>query len=284
VNESEVTWLETHFDAGTGEFQATAPAGAYRLQAQSRRANGQMLMAELPLNLISDLSGIRLQLLPLAAIPIHVKLEKLAPGNPERKSFAPRQSDNFLPLNARLTATELSLSNHEFVAIPMQWLGSPPGLELQNVESAKYSLDLGPNFPWYVYSAKCGETNLLTSDLQVVNGVQPEPIEVVLRDDAATLSAKVLSEGQPSRAVVLVIPDGASRLTRSMLVSDGSEVEAGGLAPGEYSVLALDHADGLEYTNPEVLSHYLSNANAKHVVLQPNQKTELNLDLIRVSE
>ena len=282
VNETEVTWLETRFDDRTGEFQATAPGGAYRLQAQSRSANNQMLMAELPLNLTSDLSGIRLQLLPLASIPIHVKLEKLAPENHGVDRLVRRQSDNFVPLNARLIAAELSLTNREVGAIPIQWPGSPPGLEFQNAEPGKYSLDLGPNFPWYVYSARCGGTNLLTSDLTIVSGVQPEPIEVVLRDDAATLSVKVSSKGQPSGGIVLVIPDGAPRLTKSMFVSEGAEWEAGGLAPGEYSVLAVDRADGIEYTNPEVLSRYLSNA--KHVALQPNQKTELNLDLTRVSE
>jgi hypothetical protein len=83
---------------------------------------------------------------------------------------------------------------------------------------------------------------------------------------------------------VLVIPDGAARLSRSIPVSEGAETLLPGLAPGEYNVLALDRADGIEYTNPEVLGRYLSNANAKHVTLQPNQKTELNLDLIRVSE
>lgn len=282
VNEADVTWLETRFDAGTGEFQATAPAGAYRLQAQSTGANRQMLMAELPLNLTSDLSGIRLELLPLASIPIHVKLEKLAPENPENRSLVPRRSDNSVPLNARLIAAELSLQNREVGAMHIQWPGSPPELELQNAEPGRYSLDLEPNFPWYVYSAKCGETNLLTEDLQVVTGVQLEPIEVVLRDDAATLNARVSFQGQPSRGVVLVIPEGAPRLTKAMFVSDGAEVEAPGLAPGEYNVLALDRVDGIEYTNPEVLSRYLSNA--KHVVLQPNQKIELNLDLTRVSE
>jgi Carboxypeptidase regulatory-like domain len=284
VNETEVTWLETRFDDRTGEFQATAPAGAYVLQAQSTGPNRQMLMAELPLNLTSDLSGIRLQLLPLASIPIHVKVEKLAPETPERRGSARRQSDNVVPMNARLIAADLSLSNREVGATPIQWPGSPPGLEFQNAEPGKYSLDLGPNFPWYVYSARSGDTNLLTSDLQVVAGVQPEPIDVVLRDDAATLSAKVSSQGQPSRGFVLVIPDGAPRLTRPMFVPEGAEGEAAGLAPGEYNVLALDRADGIEYTNPEVLSRYLSNANTKHVVLLPNQKIELNLDLVRVSE
>lgn len=282
VNETEVTWLETRFDLRTGEFQATAPGGAYRLQAQSRGANNQMVMAELPLNLTSDLSGIRLQLLPVASIPIHVKLEKLAPENRGDSRFVPRRTDNSVPLNARLIAAELSLSNREVGAIQIQWPRSPPGLELQNAEPGRYSLDLGPNFPWYVYSARSGEINLLTSDLQVVAGVQPEPIEVVLRDDAATLSVKVSSQGQPSRGFVLVIPDGAPRLTKSMSVSEGSEVLVSGLAPGECSVLALDRADGIEYTNPEVLSRYLSSA--KHVVLQPNQKMELNLELTRVSE
>ena len=55
-----------------------------------------------------------------------------------------------------------------------------------------------------------------------------------------------------------------------------------GLAPGAYNVIALDHVDGLEYTNPEVIGPYLSSA--QHVVLQPNQKLELNLELTRVRE
>ena len=42
-----------------------------------------------------------------------------------------------------------------------------------------------------------------------------------------------------------------------------------GLAPGEYSLIASDGLDKLEYMNPEVLNPYLSAA--AHISSQPTQ-------------
>lgn len=282
VNDSDVTSIGMRFDAETGEFQTSAPAGSYRLQAWTRGQNGEALRASVPLNVTSDVSGIRIALAPSISIPIHVKLENLAPENPDAGRFVLRRSGNFVPVSVRLIGTEPSFRNHEVGAARLQKPGSPPKLLLQDIEPGKYSAEVEANFPWYVYSAQCGGTNLLTEDLQLVNGVQPEPIEIVLRDDAATMGAKVSSEGQPAQGFVLVMPDGAPHRTKSMFVSEGAELEMSGLAPGPYSVLALDRVDGVEYTNPEVLSRYLSNA--RHIVLQANQKTELNLELTRGHE
>ena len=282
VNDSEVASLGMRFDAESGEFQTMAPAGLYHLQAWSRGQDGETLTASVPINVTSDLSGIRLVLAAPISIPIHVKLEQLAPENPGAGRFVFRRSDNFAPVNVRLLATELSLRNHEVGMTRIPKPGSPPELLLRDIEPGKYFADVEPNLPWYVYSAHCGGANLLTGDLQLATGVQPEPIEIVLRDDAATMSTKVSSQGQLTQGFVLVIPDGAPRRTKSMFVPDGAELEMSGLAPGEYSVLALDRVDGLEYTNPEVLSRYLSNAS--HLVLEANQKIELNLELTRVHE
>ena len=40
-------------------------------------------------------------------------------------------------------------------------------------------------------SAQCGDTDLLRDELTVVAGVQTSPIEIVLRDDGATVSGRV---------------------------------------------------------------------------------------------
>jgi hypothetical protein len=53
------------------------------------------------------------------------------------------------------------------------------------------------------------------------------------------------------------------------------------LAPGSYSILALDQAD-VEYSNADVLGRYLSGA--VHVVLGPDEEHTINLDLIHVTE
>ena len=282
VNDSEFISMGLQFDAETGEFQTMAPAGLYNLEAWSRRQDGETLKASLPINLTSEVSGIRLALAPSISIPIHVKLEKLTPENPDASRSVLRRSDNFAPVNVRLLATELSFGNHEVGMTRIPKPGSPPELLLRDIEPGKYFADVDANFPWYVYSAHCGSANLLSEDLQLVPGVQPEPIEIVLRDDAATISTKVSSQGRLTRGYVLVMPEGAPRRTKSMLVPDGGELEMSGLAPGAYNVLALDRVEGLEYTNPEVLSGYL--ANASHLVLGANQQIELNLELTRGHE
>jgi len=282
ANESDVTSMGMRFATATGEFETRAPAGSYRLQAWSRGQDGETFKASMPLNVTSDVSGIRLALAPDTSILIHVKLEKLAPENPENGRFIFRRSDNSVPVDVRLIATELSFRNHDIGTTRIQKPGSPPEMLLKDIEPGKYSVEFEPNFPWYVYSAQSGAINLLTEDLQVGSGMRPEPIEIVLRDDAASISAKISSPGQPSRGAVLVIPNGAPRRTKTEFVTEGAEMQMSGLAPGAYSVIALDHVDGLEYISPEVIGPYLSNA--QHVVLQPNQKLELNLDLTRVRE
>jgi len=67
--------------------------------------------------------------------------------------------------------------------------------------------------------------------------------------------------------------------TKAISVSRGGDYFMPVLAPGDYAVLALDHAEDLEYTNPDALRPYLSKA--QHVVLQPNQKEELNLEIVK---
>lgn len=282
INESDVTSMGMRFGAATGEFETVAPAGLYRLQAWSRGQDGESFKASVPLSVTSDVSAIRLALAPDTPIPIHVKLEKLAPENPDKGRFVFARPNKVAPVDVRLIATEPSFRNHDIGTTRIEEPGSPPEMLLKDIEPGKYSAEFEPNSPWYVYSAQCGAINLLTEDLQIVSGVRPEPIEIVLRDDAATISAKISSQGQPSRGAVLVIPDGAPRRTKTEFVTDGTEMQMSGFAPGAYSVLALDHVERLEYTNPEVIGPYLSNA--QHVVLQANQKLELNLEMTRVRE
>ncbi len=62
------------------------------------------------------------------------------------------------------------------------------------------------------------------------------------------------------------------------VADDHGDFQIDGLAPGEYKVFAFDRLDGLEYSNPDVLSEYASKA--AQVSLQPNEKTTVRVDLI----
>src|SRR5262249_8687466 len=142
--------------------------------------------------------------------------------------------------------------------------------------------EVTPNGPWYVQSAQCGEADLLREDLAIAGGVRLPPIEVVLRDDAATVVGTVTSEGQTLPAWVIVVPDLSPRQAKMTFAPVGGEFQFAGLAPGDYSVMAFDRVDGLEYSNLEAVRPYLGNAS--HVTLQPNENLTVSLKLISLGK
>jgi len=136
--------------------------------------------------------------------------------------------------------------------------------------------------PYYVQSARSGSLDLLERELTVTPGGSVRPIDIVLRDDVATLSGTVSSNGRGVFAAVLAVP--VSNPGQVLVITTGSEgaFQFGNLAPGPYKLLAVDRADDWEYGNPEVLRKYLSNT--RDVVLGPNQSVSVELELVRIEE
>ncbi len=54
------------------------------------------------------------------------------------------------------------------------------------------------------------------------------------------------------------------------------------MAPGNYLVFAFDRADKIEYTRPDALQPYASQAT--HVTLSPNQDARVLLNLIHTGD
>jgi hypothetical protein len=160
---------------------------------------------------------------------------------------------------------------------------------VHNVPPGVYSVEVQPFGPYYAESVRSGALNLLEQNLTVSAGASLPPIEVVLRDDFATLECSVTSNGRDDSATVLFIPEGASqqvRTIRSTLshIADANRpaaVFSTQLAPGNYKVVAVD-APEFEYGNPEVLQKYLSKA--REVYLLPNQKAEVKLELVHIGD
>jgi hypothetical protein len=113
-------------------------------------------------------------------------------------------------------------------------------LVIHDLAAGKYSVEVQPDGDWYVRQAQCGDTDLLNDQLTVLPGVQTPPIEIVLRDDGATIKGKVdMGEGQ-KRAAVVVVPARAAEKAKMVWTSPGGDFAQSGLAPGEYDVIALD--------------------------------------------
>ena len=265
--------LPIQFDPATGKFQATVPGGSYLLRAQSEGKDGIQLSAALRPTVDSDKAGIRLAVGQVISVPIVVRTEAVKP-TPAQQIYRRGRP----PVQVLLNSTTLSLQRTSYAA---SLVGNPQNrtLAIRDLQPGKYTAEVSAFENWYVASAQCGGTDLLREELTVTEGVSVPPIEIVLRDDSASLNATVSSGDPVAPASVLLVPDHQPRRTRLTFAYPGNEVQFVGLAPGEYDVLAFDHVEGFEYTNPEALAPYLSKAS--HVTLTANGKSEVALDLIK---
>lgn len=263
-----------HSDTGTFDIDAI-PAGSYILKAISHAGN-QALRSETHVSVAANLDGVTLVLAPVPLIPITVRMESRDASNVNSSRWNQQRP----PVSVRLISTAMlaTEAGSNFVQ-----QGGQQIMALQNVEPGKYSADVTPGVPWYVQSAQYGPTNLLSDDVTIAPG-QNYPIEIVLRDDGATLTGNF----QPSKksdmsGSMLVVAQPASR--RGVKVAQFSP-ESGfmmnGLAPGDYLVYAFDHADKIEYTNPGALQPYASQATP--VTFSANQETHVMLTPIHAGE
>ena len=143
-----------------------------------------------------------------------------------------------------------SLYNREF------WWTGPHASEISYVEAGRYEVELSTFGQWRVESAKCGGIDLLNNDLIVIAGSKPAAVEIALRNDAATVTGTVASDPWSNTTVLLVQSRRARNFVKTVTTAMGN-FRFGGLAPGEYSLIASDGLDKLEYMNPEVLDPYL---------------------------
>jgi hypothetical protein len=271
--------FNTRFDAASGTFRILwVPTGTYVLQANAPDQRGRMhlLTASVPLTVTAELSGVHLNLLPTANIPIRMTIIP-SRGGTERFS----DQENYFPAYVQLVAHNSGMSEARYGSQQIGERGAT-SLELQNIAPGTYGVEINPNGPFYVQTALSGTTNLLESDLSVAPGSSPQPIEITLRDDVATLSGTVSSDNQPLSATILAISEHASILPRIQPTDPNGGFQLSLLPPGAYKILALDHPDRLEYANPGALQKYLSKA--REIILSPDQSAKIDLELTKVGE
>jgi hypothetical protein len=265
--------LPTNFNMETGVFTLdNVPAGNYMLRAVSQ-SGMQPMRAEMRITVNSNLDGLRLTLAPSVTIPIVVRTDSRASSGSGSAQASPQRP----PLSVQLTPTEIATSEAFSTYDPNRG-----GIMVQNVDFGTYTVELRPHSPWYVQSASYGQTNVLYDDISVSPG-QSYPLDVVLRDDSASISGTLKpADGLPPHATVVVVPQPISRLEPHMSRGVADSFNVSGLAPGDYLVFAFDQTEGLELSDQDVIDTYASQA--AHVTLTPNQKAQVQLDLIHVGK
>jgi hypothetical protein len=269
-SDGEGLYEGVQMDPRAGTFTAFAPKGSYVIKAYANGKNGPQGVAVQSVNVNGDVAGLSLALAPLATIPVDVRFEITQNTN------SGPYSTNMQPVNVTLVPKETVFTNHVYPAT-MQGQGEDRSFAVRNVELGRYALQLLPVGKWYIESARCGQMNLLTEDLSVQAGGTGQPIEIVLRDDFATVSGAISLDGQPAKGTVLLIPDGNPRSAVALLTSPDGRFQKEDLPPGDYKAIAFDRVDGLEYTNTEAMRAYFSWEQPVHV--SPNGQATVQLEL-----
>ncbi len=274
VNQYGEAVRPVRLDQETGQFQANVPAGSYLLRATTWSERGRSSSAEVPLVVHSDVDRLQIALSPPHSIPVIVKLEPV-----HRHERSELQSVRLVSVRFRVTDPARAAPEYSSNVEKTQ---NRLALVIHDLAAGKYSVEVQPAADWYVRQAQCGTTDLLNDQLTVLPGVQTPPIEIVLRDDGATIKGKVdMGEGR-KRAAVVVVPARAAEKAKMVWTSPGGDFAQSGLAPGEYDVIAVDRGDALEYANPEVMSKYLTRGT--HIALQADESRSISLDLVRVEK
>lgn len=280
-------------DPETGIFQfPRVPRGDYIVRAQLGEGEN-MLTASLPLSVKSNINGLQVPLQPMLNIPVKVRIERTK----NTKIDEP-------PLAAR--GISVQLLSHEqnspgAFSMPENPRDPASTLLLRNVSPGRYRAQINAGFggssPLYVASARHGNTDLLTEEV-TINGGGTDSIDLVLRDDGPTLKLKLHSDDEVGLAVVLFVPEKGEPFMTQMAMtnaanrqrmqsgvpgatslSKGSDGERDFriLRPGQYTVLAFDDVNDLEYLNRNALAPYL--ARGAKVTLAAGQEASANVNV-----
>jgi Carboxypeptidase regulatory-like domain len=259
-------------------------AGSYTIEAQF----SQGLRVSRSLLLKSDTTGVNLSLLPGASIPVRVKTEldpndirvdgngytQITRGDTVTTNYGDGRAVNvtFIQRDGPSASRRSAMST----------TGSKDQFTMEHVQAGTYEMHFAPLGSFYVQSASSGSTNLLREKLTVAPGAEVEPIEIVLRDDFATIEGKIPHDSKVKPAVVVVISEESPQQTRSTTVQetiDGYSFSVR-LAPGVYKLLAVDRIDSFAYREPEVVQAYSSKM--KEVRIEANGKANVDLEAVSV--
>jgi hypothetical protein len=257
----------------TGEaIEGMLPNGTYTVEATMQQGNlaasgiVNITVKDAPLNHAS------LTMLPTGPIPVHIKDERSSNG---------RESTGVLTMGSSFReqkANVLLQPVDEFDSMGGIYLRPPlkpndNDLVLENVRPGLYWVRADP-YQGYIASAVAGSTDLLRQPLVVGPGGASLPIDIVLRDDGATIEGTV--EGMPAAPAVarpgsiglgrspqgsayvycIPLPDSPGRFAATSVQPEGN-FKFQQLPPGAYRVLAFDRQqEDLPYHDAEVMGAY----------------------------
>jgi hypothetical protein len=279
------------FDAKTGAFEFRAvPAGAYTVRVGGTDSEDRSQFSNHKITISKPMAGLKLSLKPGINIPVVIRTEltklKLATGMTCSQTLPGggfHQSDCSDYPAAHVELIALDTTGVRF-ATDYGPLKDSRAYGIHGVAPGKYAVRAQASFGGYVQSLRSGSLDLLQEALTVAEGGTVMPIEVVVRDDSATLKVTVRAEKPGWPAMIVLYAEGAPFLlpVRWGTANPGLYSYLGALAPGSYKVFAFDSLDGIDYARPDSLAKYASQA--ARVTLSPNHESSVIVDLIHTGD
>ncbi len=288
VNQAgDVAGVVEVFDQNTGKFSARVTCSMCTIKSRSGDPRRDFEYGEQTLAVNGDKRDVNVT---MSRISIPVKVTY----NGTKPDFVTANGDATTPAGTRGSGRGRAQNRNAGVFLRLISLskthsdafsafgGGPDAPEnfMQNVEFGKYDAEVfAQGGGWYVSSVTYGSTNLDDEPANIVPGAS-QGIEVVLKDDVASLSGNVTGVDDQNQAVtVVLVPARASARVRTFPVTGNGTFQASNLAPGNYKLYAFDSIKDLEYANPDAMKVY--SASATDVVLEPNGAGTANVVLIK---
>jgi carboxypeptidase family protein len=269
------------FDQHTGTFKFKAvPSGVYTISLPATDQDNTRVESRSTLTVDGPVTGLKLALSVPREIPIIVREEFTQPAG---------SRDCEMSMNGKMfrcsemTPVTVSLSfadSNQNAASNGYGLRDDPSIsKLSGVMSGKYDVVVSPR-AGYVASARCGSVDLLKEQLVVPEDGEMQPIEVVLRDDYASVKVQVSSDARNQDAWIVMV----SQRNDPVVINTptDSELTYNQLAPGEYTIFALDSAGEIDPFNKETFHRFLEKGT--HIALSPGSTEKLSLELIKTGD
>ena len=293
------------------------PSGAYTVEAIFNNGNPQQSgTGSVQLTVNSSPGTATMTITPHSTIAVHVKTEfsERALSNTSSSSYSNARGESFTrsePARIFLQPADEFLTT-QIISLRPPRRNNDNELAFEGVPPGRYWVNVQPSYG-YVASITSGGLDLLHDTVPAGEG-GIDPIEIVLRDDAAgvegtvdgmpasfeTTSASNSSRtystsiekrhtsitigGNSSGAWLYAIPspERSGALPTGVVSPDGT-FGFSNLAPGTYRILAFDHQqDHLDYRNPDAMRAFEDKGPIVH--LAPNQTEHIHLTLIHTTD
>lgn len=265
------------------------PAGSYILRVTgldaNRRDGSGLAVSDTPINVTGDLSGFALAAPVPVSVPVVIRTEFTRNQTQGSCTFFNGNDKQAIDCNSLPAArvelrSDLPGAGFTFLS-DMQAGDDPSQATIRNIVPGRYSVRIYPVRQGYIQSAQSGDADLLRDSLVVPAGGQVPPIEITLRDDAASLDGNV-SLQTAQRSWVVLVPQQGSLDPQLIQADTTGHFQTANLPPGAYKLFAFDSVDDLEYSNPAVLAQYSSKAGS--VTVSANGKSSVTLELIHAGD